>query len=78
MKKKIDPRDFQLTGNARRGHTYFVTGNAVVGYQWMLAAPNDDTLASSEMFAKKADCMRVLRAVQRHGASTHVLDEADL
>ena len=74
--KKVDPRDYQLTGDARTGYTYFVNGNADAGYQWMLVDRDGETLCSSELFAHKADCHNTLRAVQRHAATTHIIDEA--
>ena len=74
--KEADARDLQLTGDARRGYSYFVNGSADSGYMWLLVAPNGDTLCASELFARKADCLKALRAAQRHGASRHVIDEA--
>ena len=74
--KKRDAPDFQLTGDARRGYTYFVIGSADDGYSWELLAANGDTLCSSAVFANKSDCLKAMRAVQRHAATTHVIREA--
>ena len=76
MRKKLDPRDFQLTGDARLGYTYFIMRTANGGHQWLLADRNGDTLCRSDEFAYRDECLKRLRAVQRHGATTHVIDEA--
>ena len=76
MKKQIDPRDYQLTGDARLGYTHFVMRTADGGYKWVLADRAGETLCSSDTFAYKEECLKRLRAVQRHGATTHVIDEA--
>ena len=76
MKKKLDLRDFQLTGDARIGYTYFVMRTADGGYQWVLADRDGSTVCRSDEFAYKAECLKRLRAVQRHGSTTHVIDEA--
>jgi uncharacterized protein YegP (UPF0339 family) len=75
-KKITDARDFQLTGDARTGYTYFVTGSSDDGYRWALVDRRGGTLCSSDVFARKAECLTALRAVQRHAATTHVIDEA--
>jgi uncharacterized protein YegP (UPF0339 family) len=75
-RKKYDIRDFQLTGDARTGYTYFVLhDHDAKAIKWELVAPNGDTLCSSRLFYDKADCVKTLRAVQRHGASTDVRDD---
>jgi hypothetical protein len=64
------------TSDARSGDTYFVTGSSADGYQRTLVDRSDDTLCSSDVFARKADRLKALRAVQRHAATSHVIDEA--
>ena len=76
MKKQIDPRDYQLTGDARLGYTYFVVRTGDGGYKWVLADRTGETLCSSDTFAYKEECLKRLRAVQRHAATKHVIDEA--
>ena len=76
MKKKLDPRDYQLTGDARLGYTYFVMRTPEGSYKWVLVDRDGETLCSSDTFAYKEECLKRLRAVQRHGAATHVIDEA--
>lgn len=62
--------------NARSRYTYFVAGNADDGYRWSLVNLNDETLCSSDVFADKGACLKSLRTVQRHAATTHVNDDA--
>ena len=75
--KTSDVRKLLQTDDARRGYTYFVTGTPSTGYSWNLVAPNNDTMCASETFAKRTDCLRMLRAVQRQAVSTDVVDESD-
>ena len=74
-KKRFDVRNLQLTGDARRGYTYFITGSVANGYTWELVTPDDHTLCSTMIFDTKAECLKSLRTVQRHAGTTHVLDE---
>ena len=74
--KGRDLRLLTLTGDARRGYTYFVNGTPESGYHWMLVAPNGDTLCMSVVFDSRNDCLKSLRAVRRHAASMHVIDES--
>lgn len=66
----------EAQSRARRRYTYFVSGNSDSGYQWMLVTANNDTLASSAVFARKADCLKALRAVQRCAHAADVIDDA--
>ena len=72
---EIDPRDYQLSGDARTGYTYFVMRTADGGFKWVLADRNGETLCRSDTFADKGECLKRLRAVQRHAGTTHALDE---
>ena len=75
MKKKLNPRNLQLSDNARIGYTYFVMRTVDGGYRWLLADRNGETLCSSEPIAQKSECLKRLRAVQRHATTKHVIDE---
>ena len=37
---------------------------------------NGDELCGSEIFNQKCDCLKMLRASQRHAATMHVFDES--
>jgi hypothetical protein len=73
-KRKMDI--FTLDQKSRSRYTYFVSGDAEAGYQWHLFA-GDDSLCMSDVFATKSDCLKTLRAVQRHAATDDVRDDAD-
>src|SRR5213596_1096750 len=51
-RKKFNILDLQLTGDARKGFTYFVLRDDLdtKTIKWELVAPNGDTLCSSRLF----------------------------
>ena len=62
-------------GDAKhRGYTYFMTGNPRNGYRWELANAAGDTVCKSETFSGKRDGLKMLRAAQRHAATTYFAD----
>ena len=64
-----------LERTASSRYTFFVTGNPDDGYRWELVDRNDDRLCLSDVFAQKADCLKTLRAVQRHAAPEDLRDD---
>ena len=58
------------------GYTYVNMGITGHGDQWALANVAGETVCKSVCFSDKRDCLKMLRAVQRHAATTHVADDS--
>ena len=58
------------------GYTYFMTGNPRNGYSLELANAAGDAVCKSETFSGKRDGLEMLRAAQRHAATTHFADHS--
>jgi uncharacterized protein YegP (UPF0339 family) len=74
-KKSLDPRDYQLPDGYHRGYTYFISQDGPRAFHWELLNRDGDTLCSGNSVATKADCLKSLRAVQRHAATTDMRDD---
>ena len=72
----VDIRTLMLTGDVQKGWTYFISGSAEDGYRFELCDRLGNTLCASATCATRSECLVVLRKVQRHAASTHVIDES--
>ena len=60
---------------ARSRYAYFVVGDAEGGFRWLLIDAYGDHIATSDLFDDKSDCVKNLRANQRHAATTVINDE---
>ena len=59
-----------------RCYRYFISGIPSNGYTLELVNAAGDTMCKSVCFSDKRDCLKMLRAVQRHAATTHVVDDS--
>jgi uncharacterized protein YegP (UPF0339 family) len=79
-KRTLTARDWRILqppADVRRGYTYFIMGDPETGYHWTLTDRNGNDLARSDaVYRSKADCLKTLRATQRHAESKHIVDDA--
>lgn len=74
--QKID-RLVRLEVNARTRYVYFIHREPEkTGYWWELVGPNDLLVCESNEYATKAECLKSLRAAQRHASTTQIRDDA--
>lgn len=69
----------ELGQNARSRYVYFVCKSDnpdQPGHFWELVGPDDRKICGSPTFADKKDCLKSLRANQRHASTTQVRDDA--
>jgi uncharacterized protein YegP (UPF0339 family) len=65
-----------LEEGARSRYTYFLIGNSRDGYNWELVDIRDETIALSPIYKTRKDCLKSLKATQRHASSKAVRDDA--
>ena len=59
-----------------KGFAYFITGTPDDRYKWERVNAAGDTVCMSEKFSDRRDGLKMLRAAQRHAATTHVVDHS--
>jgi hypothetical protein len=67
----------ELQKNARARYVYFICKEpSEPGYWWELVGPDDMVICESREYATKAECLKSLRATQRHASTTQIRDDA--